>query len=173
MKTKSLLLVVVALFATSLLSAQNATIIRITGDKVVDVYDANGDEITLQNGMELPEGALIQVGANTKVFLRTFAGMITTIDANSAVLIEEVAVTPEGKEKTRLKLQSGDLVANLDPSKKSVSDYGVRTPKGVAAARGTSFTVNVNGQEASMSCGSSHHERTRPNCGNGRGLHRS
>jgi hypothetical protein len=37
------------------------------------------------------------------------------------------------------------LVANLDPAKRGIHDYGVRTPKGVAAARGTNYTVSVDG----------------------------
>src|ERR1019366_10547071 len=31
----------------------------------------------------------------------------------------------------------------IDPSKMSINHYGVRTPKGVAAARGTGFSVSV------------------------------
>ncbi len=42
-----------------------------------------------------------------------------------------------------LNLKSGNLVSTLDPANKRINNYGVRTPKGVAAARGTTYTVSV------------------------------
>ncbi len=40
-------------------------------------------------------------------------------------------------------LTTGSVVSKLDPSKKSINDYSVSTPKGVAAARGTEYKVVV------------------------------
>jgi hypothetical protein len=42
-----------------------------------------------------------------------------------------------------LDLRSGNLISTIDPAKRSINNYAVRTPKGVAAARGTSYSVSV------------------------------
>jgi hypothetical protein len=84
------------------------------------------------------------------VYLESHAGYLTAIKHDSVVSVDEVSVTTEGgkvkEEKTLLDLKSGNLVAKLDPTKKAVNNYQVRTPKGVAAARGTTFTIQYKGQ---------------------------
>src|SRR5690606_18113253 len=42
-----------------------------------------------------------------------------------------------------LDLKKGNIISTIDPSKKSINNYGVRTPKGVAAARGTVYGTSV------------------------------
>lgn len=146
MKTRNIITLVLAVFVTSLMSAQSATVFRMTGAKSASVLlpDAN-DETPLSEGQSVPEGSLITVGAGTKLFLRTFQGAITTADANTVFVIETVEKTEDDRETTTLELRSGNLVATLDPTKRGIHDYGVRTPKGVAAARGTNFTISVDG----------------------------
>ena len=96
-------------------------------------------------------GALIEVKAGTRLFFKTFEGQITVVEPDSLIFLETIEVTAAGKEKTVVDLKSGNLVANLDPTKRGTNDYGVRTPKGVAAARGTNYTVSVNGQSVVVS----------------------
>jgi hypothetical protein len=68
--------------------------------------------------------------------------------------LEEVSTTTTGgkvtEEKMLLDLKSGNIVAKLNPAKKGVNNYAVRTPKGVAAARGTVFTVSYQGTSYSI-----------------------
>ena len=99
----------------------------------------------------MPVGALIEVKAGTRLFFKTFEGQITVVEPDSLIFLETIEVTAAGKEKTVVDLKSGNLVANLDPTKRGTNDYGVRTPKGVAAARGTNYTVSVNGQSVVVS----------------------
>ena len=40
-------------------------------------------------------------------------------------------------------LKQGKVLSTLDPARKAINRYGVRTPKGVAAARGTVYAVRV------------------------------
>ncbi len=143
MKTKSILTVALFAFATSILSAQEATIARLAGTESVTVTLPSGEDVMMGQGDVIPVGAWVEV-ASGKLFLRTFQGTVSVFSSGSVFEVTEIE-TSGGKEKTRLTLQSGDMVANLDPNKRDVNDYGVVTPKGVAAARGTNYTVSVNG----------------------------
>lgn len=133
----------IALF-TVLAQGQEATIARLSGSDTVTVTLPNDQEIQMGKGDVVPVGSWVEVPASAKLFLRTFQGTTTVFSGGAVFEVTQVEKTG-GKEKTRLTLQSGDLVANLDPDKRGVNDYGVRTPKGVAAARGTNYSVSVNG----------------------------
>ena len=145
MKFRAFLLVVFAFLTTSILTAELAKIIRLTGTQDVLVTLPDGSEVPGVVGLEMPVDSLIEVRAGTKLFFKTFEGQITVVEANSVVFLETIEVTPDAREKTVIALRQGDLVANLDPNKRGTNDYGVRTPKGVAAARGTNYSVSVNG----------------------------
>jgi len=127
--------------------ATQATVARVTGTVAVTLPD--GNTVALTAGMKVPQGATITTGIDGDVYLESHAGYVTTIKAGSVVALEEISVTTENgqvkQETTLLDLKSGDLVAKLDPKKKAVNNYQVRTPQGVAAARGTTFTVRYKG----------------------------
>lgn len=146
MNTKTLLFLALAFFTTSALSAEMAKIIRMSGTQDVVVTMPDGSSVAGVAGLEMPVDSLIEVKAGTRLFFKTFEGQITVVEADSVIFLETIEVTSAGKEKTVVELKSGNLVANLDPTKRGTNDYGVRTPKGVAAARGTNYTVSVNGQ---------------------------
>jgi len=151
MKHKLFLAGLVFAIASTWLTAQQATVLRLIGASSVEVITMDSDTPqSFAQGEVIPEGALVTVPEGAKMFLRTFAGTITTVEGGSTIFIEQVETTTAGKEVTRIELKSGDLVAVLDPAKRDVNDYGVRTPKGVAAARGTNFTVNVSGVGVTM-----------------------
>lgn len=125
-----------------------AKVLKITGTSA-QVKLANGETRALQVGESLPEGATIITGAGTDVYLTPIEGTVSTIKENSTVSLDELSITRKGgvvtAQTATLNLQSGDLVSSLDPKKKNINHYGVRTPKGVAAARGTVYTVSVQG----------------------------
>ncbi|WP_221030150.1 FecR domain-containing protein [Actomonas aquatica] len=146
MKLRALTLLLAAVVVATSLSAQTAKIIRMTGEQAAQVTKADGTTVPLTLNQELAENDLIEVMAGTRVFMRTFAGTITVIEENSILLIEEVRQVGE-RERTLLDLKQGNVVANLDPDKRSTNDYGVKTPRGVAAARGTNYTVTVDGMD--------------------------
>jgi hypothetical protein len=129
----------------SLLRAQEATIARLAGAETVTVTLPSGEEAMMGQGDVIPVGSWVEVPQG-KLFLRTFQGTVSVFSSGAIFEITEIEQAA-GMEKTRLTLQSGDMVANLDPNKRDVNDYGVITPKGVAAARGTNYTVSVNGQD--------------------------
>lgn len=143
----SKLFLTLAIFAvfSSLARAQEATIARLAGAETVTVTLPSGEEAMMGQGAVIPVGSWVEV-TRGKLFLRTFQGTVSVFSAGSVFEVTEVEKTAVA-EKTRLTLKSGDMVANLDPNKRDVNDYGVVTPKGVAAARGTNYTVSVNGQD--------------------------
>lgn len=148
MNFSKILGVILLLVTGTALFGQNATVMRMTGAKSAMVLLPDAEEETpLTEGQEVPVGALITVGDGTKLFLRTFTGAITTASAGSVLMIEEIKTNADGTETTRIDLRGGDIVSNLDPAKKGIHDYRVRTPKGVAAARGTTYSVSVAGTE--------------------------
>lgn len=124
--------------------AAEATVKKFIGTATITTKD--GGSIPLAQGAKIPQGATITTSANSEVYIQTHADTVATVKANTKVTIDEVSTTA-GTENTILSLQSGNLVAGLNPAKKSVNNYQVRTPRGVAAARGTTFTVSYNGQD--------------------------
>jgi hypothetical protein len=121
------------------------TVIRVTGQAKI-LLPGRTEAVDLTADMKVPQGATITTGAG-EVYLQAHTGTVATIQANSTVNLEQLSVTSEGgtvkQENTLLALKSGNLISNIDPTKRAVNNYGVRTPKGVAAARGTSFSVSV------------------------------
>src|SRR5690606_25640113 len=76
-----------------------------------------------------------------------FDGTIATLRPNSSVIIEKLSLTTdEGavkKQTALLDLKAGTVVSTIDPAKRAINDYGVRTPRGIASAKGTSFAVSI------------------------------
>lgn len=123
------------------------TVARVTGTVTAQLPD--GSTVDVKAGSQLPQGATITTGDKSEAYLVSHGDTTTTIVANSEVDIAELSTTGSGgsvtKQTTTLDLKSGNIVAKLNPAKKSVNNYSVRTPKGVAAARGTVFTVSYKG----------------------------
>ncbi len=152
MNTRKLTLLFTALvgmaasaFAQS--TAAEATVARVTG--TVTATLADGSTVAVQQGTKLPQGATITTGDKSEAYLVSHGDTTSVITANSVVEIAELSTTSAGgkvtEQKATLDLKSGNLVAKLNPANKSVNQYNVRTPKGVAAARGTVFTVSYKG----------------------------
>lgn len=94
-------------------------------------------------GQKLPEGAIITTAAGGSVLIQSHQGVETGIGANSTVAIGTHSVSADGVRTAVIDLKQGTTVSVLDPAKRAVNNYAVRTPKGVAAARGTTFTSTV------------------------------
>lgn len=136
-------LLVAALFAATFvvsgLQAQNAKITRIAGDATVaNVTTSDGVKTPLTLGMSIAPNSTITTGAGVEVALEAFDGATAAIKANSSVLVEKL-----GASEAVLDLKKGSIVSQLDPAKKATNKYSVRTPKGVAAARGTAYAISI------------------------------
>jgi hypothetical protein len=99
-------------------------------------------------GMKLPQGTVITTGSNSQVELETISGSLSSIQANSTVGLEELSITTDNSgaitaQTAQLDLKSGNIASTLDPINHAINHYSVRTPRGVAMARGTAYTVTV------------------------------
>ncbi len=105
--------------------------------------------VEIKVGDKLPQGTVIQTPGNSEVEIQAFSGSTTTIKPGSKVDLSKLSLTTANGEITKqsalIDLTIGTVVSTLDPSKKAINDYAIRTPKGVAAARGTQYTVTVTG----------------------------
>ena len=141
MNTRKLALTLTALLGLAVsafaqTTQTQATVARVTG--TATVTQADGTTTALTAGMKVAQGATITTGADGDVYLESHAGYVTSIKGDSVVTVDEISVVSEGgqvkEERTMLDLKSGNLVAKLDPKKKSVNNYQVRTPKGSYSA---------------------------------------
>jgi len=137
-----LLTAMVAVAAQASDTPSAGKVLKMTGTVMVKLPGAD-EAVPATVGMMIPEGSEITTGDASQLMLKAHDGIVASQEANSTVQVEKLNVSDSGVRNTLLNLKSGNLVSNLDPTKKKLNNYGVRTPKGVAAARGTSFSVGV------------------------------
>lgn len=142
------------LFLASGLAAfavQSATILTVKGSV------QSSEQGALQPGSTLAVGGVLRTGGGSEVSLRFFDGTVTTVLADSEVTLERLEAQTSGgknlKETTVLNLGRGTVVASLDPAKKDITSFSVRTPRGVAIARGTVFAVRVTQDKSGATVG--------------------
>ncbi len=157
MKKSFYFLLIAAVFSLGSLCAYGAEataqaiVLKIKGSANV-VFAGQTQPIAIKVGDKLPQGATITTSPNSEVDVQAFNGAVATIKADSTVNLEKLSVTTSGgavtKQTALLNLKVGSILSNIDPANHNINDYGIRTPKGVAAARGTVFFVHVseNGQ---------------------------
>lgn len=133
---------VVSFVASSLATAAatEAKVVKVTGDARVQL-PGQTSSVVVTEGMALPQGATITTG-NGEVWLSSFPGATAAIRHNSSVRVGELGTTEDGKRKALLELSRGRVTSTLDPTKSGITNYSIRTPKGVAAARGTVLDVS-------------------------------
>jgi len=151
-------LLVAALFSLGSLcahgaeAAAQAIILKVQGT-VQSVAEGQAP-VALKVGDKLPQGATIQTGADSLVAVQAFNGAVALITANSKVNLEKLSVTASGgvvtKQTALLNLKVGGIISYIDPANHDINDYAIRTPQGVAAARGTVFIVGVNSSGFAM-----------------------
>lgn len=142
-----------SLGALAATAPNQAVVIKVTGS--VQAVLPDGTSQTLRRGDKLPQGATITTTAGGELEIQPFPGTVSVIKENTTVSIERLTLDTNTagvvtKQTAMLNLTSGNVVSTLDPNKKSINDYSVRTPRGVAAARGTVYTVSVDVQGTSV-----------------------
>lgn len=127
-------------------AADEAKVIKLTGTAEMMLPGATAATPLALNS-QIPEGATVTTAAGAELSVEAMPGVIATIKAASTVVVEKLSSVKNGdtitEQTATLNLKQGNIVSTLDPAKKAINRYGVRTPKGVAAARGTVYAVKV------------------------------
>jgi len=122
-------------------TATQATVVAVAGS--ASVIRPDGSSVPATDGLKLAQGAVVVTGMNAQVSLEVHPGIVAVLAGASRLEIEKLSVSPNGTRNAMMNLNSGHLATSLDPPRKGLHNYGVRTAKGVAMARGTTMTVSV------------------------------
>jgi hypothetical protein len=108
----------------------------------VKVTPPGGTAAALAAGATVAVGSTITTGAGARAVIVMTPKSAIRIGENSTVVIEEVveSATPP---KVTLDLKDGSLGALLKPGAGAEMDFKIKTPSGIAAARGTYYAVVV------------------------------
>jgi hypothetical protein len=140
----ALLLFFVVVPALARADAVPATISYLEGD--VTIIDPAGNREKAVEEMHLAPGTTVKTGADGNVGLRLTPGATTVVGPNTTMKIQALnySKTADGKKKRDilLDLKQGALYNSL-VKKDGQSDFQISTPEGVAAARGTDWSVTV------------------------------
>ncbi|MEX2581508.1 MAG: FecR family protein [Verrucomicrobiales bacterium] len=109
---------------------------------VESVPRGGGNASPLEAGDKVAVGSTVKTGANSRAVIVITPRSAIRVSADSEVVIEAVDEEATPKQIT-IDLKSGGLGALLKPNAVGELDFKVRTPSGVAAARGTFFGVVV------------------------------
>jgi hypothetical protein len=147
MKTIRLaILSLVTLVGSLVASAQQATaeafVASVTGSATVTAPGSD-KAVALVVGQALPEGSTVTTAPGATVMIQSHEGMQTGVGSASTVVVGAHSVSTDGLRTAVIDLKQGTTVSVLDPTKRAVNNYAVRTPKGVAAARGTIYSTTV------------------------------
>ena len=123
-----------------------AVVLKLTGPVQV-ILPGKTEAVSVKVGDKLPQGTTIITSSTGEIDVQVFPGTTSTIKAGTKVDLEKLSLTSSDgvvtKQSATVNIKVGSVVSTLDPTKKAINDYSVRTPKGVAAARGTIFEVTV------------------------------
>lgn len=110
-------------------------------------YQLPGEDMAkkLTTGMELVQGASITTGSNSRVVVLTSRQSAIRIGSGSTVVLDEMTAEagPDKKPRVQVHLRKGSLGALIKSKELGAMDFSVKTPHGVAAARGTFYAVAV------------------------------
>lgn len=150
---KSLVRFLIGALVASLLSAHalaqmTAKIVRITGNpQQATITAPGGTRSAAALNLPIAEGSMIETGQQVSLYVETFPGAVATIRENSRVKLAGLrllsAGADAGKRSAELELERGKIISTLDSSKQAITKFGIKTPRGVAAARGTVYGVSA------------------------------
>ena len=143
----ALLLFLVIAPAIARADAVPATVAYVEGDATI--IDPAGHSSKAVTQMQISPGSTVKTGANGTVGLKLTPGATTVIGPNTTMKITglDYSKTADGQNKREilLDLKEGALYNSL-VKKDGQSDFQIQTPEGVAAARGTDWSVTVSGK---------------------------
>jgi ferric-dicitrate binding protein FerR (iron transport regulator) len=132
----------ILLAAAQAVGAADATV-RI--DRIAGTVEVNqgGKWTAAKRGMDLGPGWQLRTGADSKALLAFPAGNTAIIKANSVLTVDKLDL-----KGTKLKLDSGGLLADLKSALSPGSQFAVESAGALAAVRGTQFAVDYRTNDA-------------------------
>lgn len=129
------------------LSAQSVRVIFVTGQaEIQSPAETNLRPVT--KGEIVTLGTRIVTGTDGRVALTPMPGVKSLISPNTDLILESASESraADGSITTAatLNLKQGAVVTDLLKQEGVTYDYNIRTPRGLAGARGTNYTVAVN-----------------------------
>ena len=129
------------------LSAQTVRVIFVSGHAELQRPDESAAH-SAQKGESVIIGTRITTGPDGRVVLTPMPGVKSMIAPNTTIVLESASDShPSPTEVTHqatLNLKVGAVVSDLQKQEGVTYDYSIRTPRGLAGARGTTFTVGLN-----------------------------
>jgi hypothetical protein len=115
----------------------------------------HGKSMDVSRDSMIAPGSTIHTGASGHVALHLMPGADTVVGPNTDMTIEKLDYSKDASgDASRtvvLKVEKGEVFNNIAHGDgEGTSDFRVRTPRGVAAARGTQFKVTVSGQQCTV-----------------------
>jgi len=108
----------------------------------VKVTPKGGEAAAVKVGDTIAVGSTIKTGADSRVVVVITPRSAIRVAADSEVVIETVDENASPKD-VLIDVKDGGVGALLKPNASSELDFKIRTPSGVAAARGTFYAVVV------------------------------
>jgi hypothetical protein len=140
-------LIGLAFIAVFDLSAQTVRVIFVSGQAELQ----RPDEPALRpavKGETVIIGTRIVTGPDGRVVLTPMPGVKSIITPNTTLLLESVATTRTSESNVThqavIDLKVGAVVSDLQKTEGVTYDYSIRTARGLAGARGTTFNVGIN-----------------------------
>jgi hypothetical protein len=147
MKTRitSNILAILSLFSGALLAqdeAQTDGKLSVVVGEVTVTPPGGGAAAAAKAGDAVKVGSVIKTGAGARAVLVTTRQSAVRIAENSEVVVENLQDSG-AKPKVLLDIKSGSMGALIQPQAQTAMDFRIKTPSGVAAARGTFYAVAV------------------------------
>jgi hypothetical protein len=120
----------------------SGTVTKAEGD-VTMTPPGGGASAPLKVGDKVVVGSTVKTGANSAAIIVITKDAAVNMTANTETLVEAVDETVPDQPKVLLDLKNGTMGALINPAAKGKIDFRIKTPSGVAAARGTFYSVAV------------------------------
>lgn len=145
---RSLFLLGAACTLVGSLFGQTVRVLSVSGEATIQMPGEAAPR-AVQKGDTVVVGARIITGDGARVIITPLPGVNSIIAPKSDVVIERVSETrAPGASVTQhtavLDLRTGAVTTDLQKREGVALDYGVRTARGLAGARGTTYTIGVN-----------------------------
>jgi len=151
----AVVLLVAALVVAQVQAAPvQATVVSIKGTAQIKKPGSETFE-PLSVNQVVPVGSTIKTGNESVLVMSPMPSIAVTVSQNTEVTVVELDFAKSGeivaKRKAVLDLKEGRIYSDLQKLDPKTTDYQVKMPQGVAAARGTKYTVAVVGGVATVS----------------------